>query len=155
MGRFGTLAAMKDGNEMGAKAVADLRQDRKARCTRPKARTAPITFMPVWQPTAAGKGKAFVDVQSDVTVKDIKTAHQEGYVSVEHLKRYTTLGMGTDQGKTSNINAIAIMAGLRDMPIMPGRNHNLPPALYGPCRRRHCGPHHRPSLQALPPVAAA
>ena len=63
------------------------------------------------------KGKAFVDFQNDVTVKDLALAHQEGYQSVEHLKRYTTLGMGTDQGKTSNINALAIMAGLRGVGI--------------------------------------
>ena len=59
------------------------------------------------------RGKAFVDFQNDVTAKDVHLAHREGYESVEHLKRYTTLGMGTDQGKTSNINALAIMAGLR------------------------------------------
>ena len=47
------------------------------------------------------KGKAFVDFQNDVTVKDLALAHREGYESVEHLKRYTTLGMGTDQGKTT------------------------------------------------------
>ena len=57
-----------------------------------------------------GKGKKFVDIQDDVTESDIKLAHQEGYISVEHLKRYTTLGMGTDQGKTSNMNGHAIMA---------------------------------------------
>lgn len=60
------------------------------------------------------KGKAFVDFQNDVTVDDIDLAHREGYRSVEHLKRYTTLGMGTDQGKTSNLNALAIMAALRE-----------------------------------------
>ena len=59
------------------------------------------------------RGKCFVDFQTDVTVDDIGTARQEGYESVEHLKRYTTLGMGTDQGKTSNVNAIRFMAGLR------------------------------------------
>ncbi len=56
------------------------------------------------------KGKAFVDLQHDVTVADIRLARQEGFVSVEHLKRYTTLGMATDQGKTSNIPGLAIMA---------------------------------------------
>lgn len=61
--------------------------------------------------------KHFVDFQNDVTAADIHLAHREGYFSVEHLKRYTTMGMGTDQGKTSNINALAIMAGLRNMPI--------------------------------------
>ncbi|MCV3211489.1 sarcosine oxidase subunit alpha family protein [Mesorhizobium sp. YC-39] len=63
------------------------------------------------------KGKAFVDLQMDVTVSDIALAHQEGYRSVEHLKRYTTLGMGTDQGKTSNFYALSAMAGLRGMAI--------------------------------------
>ena len=57
-----------------------------------------------------GKGKKFVDLQDDVTAADIELAHREGYISVEHLKRYTTLGMGTDQGKTSNMNGHAIMA---------------------------------------------
>ena len=67
----------------------------------------------VWEMQQEAQGKAFVDFQNDVTLKDVKLAHREGYESVEHLKRYTTLGMGTDQGKTSNINALAIMAGLR------------------------------------------
>ena len=59
----------------------------------------------------AGKGpKALVDFQNDVTGTDVGRAAREGYQSVEHLKRYTTMGMGTDQGKTSNINALAILA---------------------------------------------
>ena len=75
---------------------------------------------PVWviPHSAAGKRKKqFVDLQNDVSADDIALAHREGYDSVEHLKRYTTLGMATDQGKTSNLNALAIMAGLRDRPI--------------------------------------
>ncbi|WP_136439315.1 sarcosine oxidase subunit alpha family protein [Pacificoceanicola onchidii] len=63
------------------------------------------------------KGKAFVDFQHDVKVSDIDQAHLEGYVSVEHLKRYTTLGMATDQGKLANINALSRMAELRGMAI--------------------------------------
>ena len=55
-------------------------------------------------------GKSFVDFQHDVTADDVRLAHREGYVSVEHLKRYTTLGMATDQGKTSNVPGLAIMA---------------------------------------------
>ncbi|MGH1467067.1 MAG: sarcosine oxidase subunit alpha family protein [Cognatishimia sp.] len=58
------------------------------------------------------QGKAFVDFQHDVKLSDIDQAHQEGYVSVEHLKRYTTLGMATDQGKLANINALSRMADL-------------------------------------------
>jgi sarcosine oxidase subunit alpha len=56
--------------------------------------------------------KAFVDLQNDVTAFDIELAVQEGFRSSEHLKRYTTLGMATDQGKTSNVNGLAIMAAL-------------------------------------------
>ena len=58
---------------------------------------------------AAVSGKQFVDLQNDVTVGDIGLAAQENYRSVEHLKRYTTTGMGTDQGKTSNVNALVLM----------------------------------------------
>ncbi|WP_153770686.1 sarcosine oxidase subunit alpha family protein [Labrenzia sp. CE80] len=59
-----------------------------------------------------GKGRAFVDFQNDVTVKDIGLAHQENMRPVEHLKRWTTLGMATDQGKTANVTALAVMAEL-------------------------------------------
>jgi sarcosine oxidase subunit alpha len=54
----------------------------------------------------------WVDLQNDVKVSDIELAARENYVSVEHLKRYTTLGMGTDQGRTSNVNGLALMAAL-------------------------------------------
>jgi heterotetrameric sarcosine oxidase alpha subunit len=63
---------------------------------------------PVFEIPAAGK--AFVDFQHDVTAADVRLAHREGFVSVEHLKRYTTLGMATDQGKTSNVPGLAILA---------------------------------------------
>ena len=56
------------------------------------------------------KGRAWVDFQNDVTTKDIILAEQEGFTAVEHLKRYTTLGMATDQGKTANIPGLAVMA---------------------------------------------
>lgn len=59
----------------------------------------------------AGPGKAFVDFQNDVTAKDIVLAAREGYRSIEHVKRYTTTGMATDQGKTSNMSALSIVAG--------------------------------------------
>jgi len=59
-----------------------------------------------------GKRRAWVDFQNDVTVKDIKLAHSENMRSVEHLKRYTTLGMATDQGRTANVTGLAIMAEL-------------------------------------------
>lgn len=61
--------------------------------------------------------RAFVDLQNDVTAKDLTLATREGYVSVEHAKRYTTLGMGTDQGKTSGINGFGVLATALDKPI--------------------------------------
>ncbi len=57
-------------------------------------------------------GRAFVDFQNDVTTKDLRVATQEGFRSIEHVKRYTTTGMATDQGKTSNLNALASVADL-------------------------------------------
>ncbi|MGP9805443.1 sarcosine oxidase subunit alpha [Paracoccus sp. NSM] len=59
---------------------------------------------------SAGKAKAFVDYQNDVTAKDIRLAVREGMRSIEHVKRYTTNGMATDQGKMSNINGLMIAA---------------------------------------------
>lgn len=73
--------------------------------------STPNTFAELWQ--CPGGGKSFIDFQNDVSAQDIRLAHQEGYVSVEHTKRYTTLGMATDQGKTANVNGIAILAEAR------------------------------------------
>jgi heterotetrameric sarcosine oxidase alpha subunit len=61
--------------------------------------------------------KAFVDLQNDVTAADLESAIAEGYDAVEHLKRYTTNGMGTDQGKLSNVLAIGIVAEITGRPI--------------------------------------
>ncbi|NNG06033.1 MAG: sarcosine oxidase subunit alpha family protein [Inquilinus sp.] len=69
----------------------------------------PLWLLPSDRP--AHRQKAFVDQQNDVTAKDLKLAIAEGYRSVEHVKRYTTTGMGTDQGKTGNVNALGIVAG--------------------------------------------
>ena len=74
-----------------------------------------LTIEPVW--AVEGKGKAFVDFQNDVTVDDIALAARENFRSIEHLKRYTTLGMAPDQGKTANVNAIGIMAALTDQDL--------------------------------------
>ena len=63
------------------------------------------------------RGKAFVDFQNDVTTKDLKIAVREGFRSIEHVKRYTTTGMATDQGKTSNLNALDIVADDLKQPV--------------------------------------
>ena len=63
---------------------------------------------PLWH--VPGQGRAWLDFQNDVTVKDVKLAAAENYASVEHMKRYTTQGMAPDQGKNSNLNALAVLA---------------------------------------------
>ena len=69
------------------------------------------------QPAAASVAKAFVDFQNDVTAADVSLAVREGFRSIEHIKRYTTTGMATDQGKTSNLNALAIASQQLGRPI--------------------------------------
>ncbi|MEM9049890.1 MAG: sarcosine oxidase subunit alpha family protein [Pseudomonadota bacterium] len=81
--------------------------------------TAPI--LPVWvMPQGAAphlRSKAFLDFQNDVKVADVELAAREGFQSVEHTKRYTTLGMATDQGKTSNIPGLAVLSEALGQPI--------------------------------------
>jgi sarcosine oxidase subunit alpha len=87
-------------------------------------------------------GDAFVDFQNDVTTRDLRVATREGFRAIEHVKRYTTTGMATDQGRTSNLNAIATVAELTDRaPPLVGVTSFRPPytpvtfgALAGPAR---------------------
>jgi len=74
----------------------------------PVAEDTPYEITPFWD--VGGTGRAWLDFQNDVTVKDIKQAVQENFRSVEHMKRYTTQGMATDQGKNSNTAALAVLA---------------------------------------------
>ncbi|MGI9393001.1 MAG: glycine cleavage T C-terminal barrel domain-containing protein, partial [Boseongicola sp.] len=76
----------------------------------PKAEDAPYSVERLWRVESDAKGKAFLDIQNDVTVDDVHLALREGYSNVEHVKRYTTGGMGIDQGKTGNINVIGTVA---------------------------------------------
>jgi sarcosine oxidase, subunit alpha len=81
----------------------------------PAPRVVPQNMTPLralWEVPAlpGARGKKFVDIANDVTAADIALAAREGYRSVEHAKRYTTAGMGIDQGKTANVNALAILA---------------------------------------------
>ncbi|MEJ1159527.1 sarcosine oxidase subunit alpha family protein [Prosthecomicrobium sp. N25] len=105
-----TLAAALDG---GARAGTEAAADLGFAATLPelpKTEDEPAALAAFWH--VAADGKAFVDLQHDVTADDVALAAREGYVSVEHLKRYTTLGMATDQGRTANLNGLAILAGL-------------------------------------------
>ncbi|WP_372609715.1 sarcosine oxidase subunit alpha family protein [Halomonas sp.] len=107
-GQLTLAAALAEGRKAANAQIKDLgfTPSRKAA---PKADDEAHEGAPKWH-IPSGKTRAWVDLQNDVTVKDIKQSHQEGFRSVEHLKRYTTTGMATDQGKTSNIPALAIMA---------------------------------------------
>ena len=77
----------------------------------PEAEDAPARGTPFWQVRGAG-GRAWLDFQNDVTVKDVELAAREGFSAAEHMKRYTTLGMATDQGKTGGVTALAVLAEL-------------------------------------------
>ncbi len=104
-----TLAAtLADGHESGARISAELGHANAPGDT-PSAEDEPFETTAFWH-VKESKRRAWVDLQNDVTTKDVKQSHQEGFRSVEHLKRYTTLGMATDQGKTANILGLSIMA---------------------------------------------
>ncbi|MEP3246497.1 MAG: sarcosine oxidase subunit alpha [Sneathiella sp.] len=77
----------------------------------------PFWIVPGPVPIGEGSAKHFVDLQNDTTAADIALATREGFESSEHVKRYTLTGFGTDQGKTSNINALGILSGLLDKPL--------------------------------------
>ena len=98
-------------------------------------------------------GKQFVDLQNDVTADDVGLAARENYRSIEHLKRYTTTGMGTDQGKTSNINALLLMGELTGVgPSEVGTTRFRPPfapVTLGALAGRRVGPRYR-ALKHLP-----
>ncbi|MES0070541.1 hypothetical protein NKJ73_33305 [Mesorhizobium sp. M0074] len=110
-GCFSTAAALRSGAETARYALQEIgiaaRLPDLPRAEEEGYTIAPILHVP-------GKKRAWVDFQNDVTVKDIKLAHPENMRPVEHLKRYTTLGMATDQGKTANVVGLAVMAELTD-----------------------------------------
>ncbi len=91
-----------------------------------------------------GARRAFVDLHNDVTAADIALAAREGYGAIEHVKRYTTLGMGTDQGKTGNLPALALLAALTGRGIAEtGTTTFRPPYVpiaYGLLAGRERGP---------------
>ncbi len=109
-GALSTHGALVQGTEAARRVLVDLGFG-QARVSVPDAEDAPVAISPLWH-VAESKGRAWLDFQNDVTVKDVVQSEKEGFRSVEHMKRYTTLGMATDQGKTSNVNALAIMAEL-------------------------------------------
>jgi methylglutamate dehydrogenase subunit C len=147
-GTFGVISAICEGEAAARAALAELAFTKKLNPVELPAVREDRTYA-IQTSWVAPKGKhAFIDFQNDVTTKDIKQAHQEGYLSVEHLKRYTTLGMGTDQGKTSNINALAMMADLRGLAINEAGTTTFrppyAPLTIGAIAGRSVGAHFRP-----------
>lgn len=106
-GVFSTYGALSQGAEMAQAALDDLGH-KPVKVDLPEAEDAPYRLKPLW--AVNGKGRAWLDFQNDVTVKDVKLAAAENFRSVEHMKRYTTQGMAPDQGKNSNVAALAVLA---------------------------------------------
>ena len=96
--------------------------------------------------------KRFVDFQNDVAVSDIELAVREGFRSIEHVKRYTTLGMATDQGKTSNLNGLQLVSNIENK-IIPEVGHTTfrppyTPITIGAVVGREVGKHYRPTRKS-------
>jgi methylglutamate dehydrogenase subunit C len=146
-GDYGLSACLRAGHQAGARAAQD------CGCARalpdvPAAKDEPVAVAALWH-VPGGRGKPFVDHQNDVTVTDVEIAWREGFRAAEHLKRYTTLGMATDQGKTSNVIGQAIMADLsgrqmEDVGTTVTRPPHLPVAI-GAFAGRHRGRHFKPT----------
>jgi heterotetrameric sarcosine oxidase alpha subunit len=107
-GHFSLREALTDGVRTVERIARDLGRT-VPKSAIPRTTEDAVEVKPLWH-VGAHKTKAFVDFQNDVTDTDIRLAAQEGFVSIEHLKRYTTLGMATDQGKTSQLNGHALLA---------------------------------------------
>ncbi|WP_420859479.1 sarcosine oxidase subunit alpha family protein [Marivivens marinus] len=106
-GTFSTHGCLSAGAE-AANAVAQALGKKAQKIDLPQSEDAPYRLTPLW--AVEGKGRKWLDFQNDVHVKDVRLAAQENFRSVEHMKRYTTQGMATDQGKNSNVSALAVLA---------------------------------------------
>lgn len=106
-GSFSTKGCLKSGAFRAKEVLQEIGIKAKSLKV-PEAEDSSYAISPLW--TVPGKGRAWLDFQNDVTVKDIELAARENYRSVEHMKRYTTQGMAPDQGKNSNVNALAVLA---------------------------------------------
>ncbi|MDQ7070476.1 MAG: sarcosine oxidase subunit alpha family protein [Rhodobacterales bacterium] len=120
-GEMDLHSVLQDADKAG-KSAAKASGHAPTRTAAPTGESAPeAVMMAIWlMPHGAPiklRAKSWLDYQNDVKVSDIQLAAQEGYESVEHAKRYTTLGMATDQGKLSNINGLATLANALDAEI--------------------------------------
>ncbi|MGX9354614.1 sarcosine oxidase subunit alpha family protein [Roseobacteraceae bacterium S113] len=106
-GVFSTAGCLADGARAANAALQALGM-KSHEAQIPEAEDDPYRMQALWE--VPGTGRAWLDFQNDVTVKDVRQAARENFRSVEHMKRYTTQGMATDQGKNSNVGALAILA---------------------------------------------
>lgn len=124
-GEFSLVTAVASGTRAGEEAARDALQAASShaatgasmRAVPQDLRTESFAISQMRRTPGGPSLRQWVDFQHDVTTADIELAVRENYVSVEHLKRYTTTGMAIDQGKTSNLNAMALLGQLTDRPI--------------------------------------
>lgn len=107
-GTFSTQTCLAEGLEAAKAALSELGRKPKA-IDLPQAEDGAYRLRAFWE-VPGGKHRAWLDFANDVTTKDVRLAAQENYRSVEHMKRYTTQGMAPDQGKNSNVAALAVLA---------------------------------------------
>ena len=120
-GGFELETCLARGVEQGRAAARAAGCRKRKKLRPPNTESSPgYTIEPMWfvEPRSPGL-KAFADLQNDVTLEDLRLALREGFDSVEHVKRFTTAGMGIDQGKTANVNVIGALAQTRD--VLPGQ----------------------------------
>jgi sarcosine oxidase, subunit alpha len=115
-GTFGLAQALADGVDAGAAAARDTGFQSMA-AVPPRSGELQSSVDSVRRAPGGMSSRQWVDFRHDVTVADIELAVRENYVSVEHLKRYTTVGMSIDQGKTSNLNALSVLAKLTERTV--------------------------------------
>ena len=143
-GRMLLRDCLAEGSEAGRKAAEDAGFVASGEDV-PRVDDETFAVTALWH---VGGHKAFVDFQNDVTADDIALSEREGFRSVEHLKRYTTLGMATDQGKLSNVNGLAIMAALtgQAIPVVGTTSYRPPhiPVAVGALAGHHRGKQFRP-----------
>ena len=147
-GVWNTRGCLVSGHAAGARAARALGCD-ISQVEAPKAGGWKSSIEPVYEINpSTGKRKSFIDPQHDVTAEDVRLAHREGFVSVEHLKRYTTLGMATDGGKVGNILGLALMADAlgKEIPEVGTTTFRPPytPVSIGALRGRNVDEHFRP-----------
>jgi methylglutamate dehydrogenase subunit C len=165
-GVFGLGAGARDAESAARAIAAELGRaatppSSSAEPSLPPDPAAATPLAAVWE--IRGDGKAFVDLQNDVTAADIRLAHREGYEHLEHMKRYTTHSMATDQGRIGGLVGSAILAAARGVPIAQVGRPNPRPftepvpfaALAGGEVREHFKPKRRLPLHEWHAAAGA